>query len=112
MIAATTQLTWYLARSSGIVAWGLLVLSLLWGFALSSKVFRTFPTPAWILDFHRFLGATSLLFIGLHLLGLYMDKFVHFSPADMFVPLHAAWHARSVAWGIVALYLLLAVELT
>lgn len=32
--------------------------------------------------------------------------------ADLFVPLHTWWHPVAVAWGVVALYLLLAVELT
>jgi DMSO/TMAO reductase YedYZ heme-binding membrane subunit len=40
------------------------------------------------------------------------DTFVHFGPADVLVPLASAWHPVWVAWGIVAFYLLLAVEVT
>ena len=33
-------------------------------------------------------------------------------PAELFVPLASAWKPGAVAWGVVALYLLLAIEIT
>jgi len=70
LILAASKLTWYVARSGGIIAWGLLTLSVMWGLVLSSKAIRKTPTPAWSLDFHRFLGAFSLTFVAIHLAGL------------------------------------------
>ena len=55
------NMTWYIARSSGIVAWLLLAGSVLWGLALSTKVLRGKPRPNWILDLHRFLGGIALV---------------------------------------------------
>jgi DMSO/TMAO reductase YedYZ heme-binding membrane subunit len=37
---------------------------------------------------------------------------VSFGPVDLLVPFAASWRPGAVAWGVVALYLLLAVEVT
>lgn len=106
------QLWWYIARSGGIVAWALLAASVMWGLALSTKVMRGRPRPNWILDLHRFLGGFALVFIGVHVLSLVLDSYVHFGVAEILVPFASAWHPAAVAWGVISLYLLLAVELT
>ena len=56
MIAVTTKLAWYVARSSGIVAWATVTASILWGLTLSSRLVRKRGVPAWLLDLHRYLG--------------------------------------------------------
>jgi predicted ferric reductase len=100
------------ARASGIVAWALLSASILWGLALSTRVLGKRPRPNWLLDLHRFLGGLSMTFVVVHLLGLALDGYVHFGPAQLFVPFAASWRPGAVAWGIVALYLLVAIEVT
>jgi hypothetical protein len=106
------QLWWYVARSGGIVAWALLGASVLWGLALSTKVLHGKPRPNWILDLHRFLGGLALIFTGVHVVALVLDSYVHFGLTEILVPLASAWHPVAVAWGVIGLYLLLAVELT
>jgi sulfoxide reductase heme-binding subunit YedZ len=105
------QLWWYTARAGGLVAWVLATASVLWGLALSGRITRR-PKPAWVLDLHRFLGALTVVFVGIHVFALWADSFVHFGPAELFVPLASAWKPGAVAWGIVALYLLVAIEIT
>jgi DMSO/TMAO reductase YedYZ heme-binding membrane subunit len=76
---------------------------------------RTTPgrvRPSWMLDVHRFLGGLAAVFVGVHVTGLLLDSFVQFGPTDLLVPLASSWHPVAVAWGIVAMYLLMAVELT
>lgn len=101
---------WYLARASGLVSWGLLSASVLWGLAVSTRLFGRKPSPAWFLDLHRFLGGLALTFTGVHVLGLVADTSVHFGPAQILVPLASRWHPIAVAWGVIALYLIVAVE--
>lgn len=48
----------------------------------------------------------------MHVLAVLADSYVHFSLVNVLVPLTGTWHPLAVAWGIVGLYLLLAVELT
>jgi DMSO/TMAO reductase YedYZ heme-binding membrane subunit len=96
----------------GIVAWGLLVLSVVWGLMLSSRVRPGRVTPAWMLDLHRFLGGLAVVFLGVHVGALLLDSYVQFSPVDVLVPFASSWHPLWVAWGIAAMYLALAVEIT
>jgi hypothetical protein len=107
-----SQLWWYTARSSGIVAWALVSASVLWGLVLSTKVLGKRPRPNWVLDLHRFLGGAAVVFTGIHVASIVLDSYVHFGLVDVLVPLASSWHPVAVAWGIVALYLLLAVEVT
>lgn len=106
------QLWWYVARSGGIVAWAMLAASVMWGLALSTKVLRGRPRPNWILDLHRFLGGAALVFTGIHVLSLVLDSYVHFGLTEVLVPFTGTWHPVAVAWGVIGLYLLLAVEVT
>lgn len=103
---------WYLARSSGIVAWALATAAVLWGLALSTRALGRKPAAPWLLDLHRFLGGLTMLFVGLHLLGLWADSYVDFGASEIFIPFASTWRPGAVAWGIVAFYLLAAVEAT
>jgi predicted ferric reductase len=105
------HLWWYIARASGLVAWVLVTASVVWGLILSTRLTRR-PKPAWFLDLHRFLGGLSVAFVGVHLAGLVADNYTHFGLASLFVPLASAWHPVAVAWGVVGMYLLVAIEIT
>ena len=106
------QTTWYVARSAGIVAWALAAAGVIWGLALSTRALGNRPRPAWLFDLHRFLGGAAVIFTAIHVLAILADTYVHFSVVNVLVPLTGTWHPVAVAWGIVAFYLLLAVELT
>jgi hypothetical protein len=77
---------WYVARASGLVAWGLLTSSVAWGVLLSTKLLGRRPTPAWILDLHRFLGGAAIVFTGVHLLAILVDSYVYFDLVAILVP--------------------------
>lgn len=106
------MLPWYVARSSGLIAWALLAASVVWGLAISTRVFRGSPRPAWLLDLHRYLGGIATVFVGVHIVALLGDTYVHFGLASLLVPFASSWHPVAVAWGVTSLYLLSAVELT
>lgn len=106
------QLWWLVARSGGIVALVLVSLSVIWGLLLRSKYLAGGPGPKALLDLHRFLGALSVIFTGVHLLGLHLDRFVTFTVVDLLVPFASSWRPAPVALGIVAFWLLLAVHAT
>lgn len=106
------QLWWYVARSGGIVGWALCAASVLWGLALSTRALGKKPPAPWLLDLHRFMGGLSVVFVGVHLLGVVADNYVDFGWADVLVPMASDWRPGAVAWGIVGFYLLIAVEVT
>jgi len=106
------QLWWFVARASGIVALALVSLAVVWGLLSSTRLLGGKPTPKWLLDLHRFLGGLAVLFTGVHLATLVADSYVHFGVAEILLPFASEWQPGAVAWGVVALYLLVAVEVT
>ncbi len=101
---------WYVARASGLVAWGLVVASCTWGLLHALRTFGRRPSPAWMLSVHRYLSALAIAFVAVHVVAILADGFVDFGVADVLVPMVSTWHPLAVAWGIVGLYVLLAVE--
>lgn len=108
----SSQTWWYVARSGGIVAFALLAFSMFWGVALSSRFLGKRPKPNWMLDLHRFAGGLAVVFTGVHVLALVADSYVSFGLVEILVPFTGDYHPVAVAWGIIGLYLLLAVEIT
>ncbi len=106
------QVWWFVSRSSGMIAWGLLTLSVCWGLFISTKAVAKASSPAWLLDLHRYLGGMAVIFTAIHLIGLVADSYVTFGWAEIFIPMASSWKPGPVAFGIVGFYLLLAVELT
>jgi sulfoxide reductase heme-binding subunit YedZ len=106
------QFWWYLTRGSGIVAWLMLSASVIWGVILSTKAFPEQRRPAWLLDLHRWLGGLTVAFVAIHLIALVADSYVHFTLTDLAVPLASDWKPGAVAFGVIATWLLIAVELT
>jgi hypothetical protein len=56
--------------------------------------------------------AVAALFVGLHVAALVADSYARFTLADLAVPLASGWRPRALALGVVATWLLVAVELT
>jgi methionine sulfoxide reductase heme-binding subunit len=106
------QLWWHVARATGVVAWLLAVGSVLWGLALASRAVKGRPKPAWMLDMHRHIGGLTMAFTGAHLVALVADSYVHFDLVDLLVPLASDWKPVPVALGVVALWGLVAVEVS
>jgi predicted ferric reductase len=106
-----SQAWWDIARASGIVSWALATLAVISGLQLSTRIARR-PAPAWMLDVHRFLGGLAVVFLGVHIVGLAVDQYIGFGIADFLVPFVSPFKPAAVALGVLAMYLLLAVEIT
>jgi len=106
------QFWWYVTRASGMVAWLMLTASVIWGIVLSTKAFPEQRRPAWLLDLHRWLGGLTMAFLGLHLGSLVADNYTHFGLADLTVPYASTWKPGAVALGVLAAWVLVAVECT
>jgi DMSO/TMAO reductase YedYZ heme-binding membrane subunit len=106
------KLWWYLSRATGLVAWGLAVASILWGLALASRALGPRPKAPWLLALHRWLGGLTMLFVAAHVGAIVADSYVHFGAADVLVPFAAGWRTTAVAWGVIAAWFLVAIEIT
>jgi DMSO/TMAO reductase YedYZ heme-binding membrane subunit len=101
---------WWISRATGIVAWAVLTLSVIWGLSLTTRLLGKFPKPAWMLDLHRHFAALATVLVGVHVGSLMLDGYARFSLGDILIPMHTPWKPGPVAWGVVGLYLLLAVQ--
>lgn len=106
------HLAWYVARSTGIVSWGLLVASMLWGFLYATRMMGRRARPWWMLGVHRWLGALAVTFVVVHVLALVADSYTTFGLSDVLVPFASDWRTIPVALGVVGFYILMAVEVT
>lgn len=105
------ELWWYLTRSSALVAYMMLTAAVLWGIVRASGLLGG-RWAAWLLDLHRWLGALTVFFIVAHLATLVADSSVGFGLVDLLVPFASEWRPAPVALGVVALWLVLAVQAT
>jgi len=86
MTGSQPKVFWYLSRGSGIVAFWMLWLSMVFGLFLTGKVARWWPGAPQSLDLHQFtslLGLGLALFHGLILTG---DHFINFTLAQVLIP--------------------------
>jgi predicted ferric reductase len=108
----SSQLWWYLSRASGLVAWVLLMGSLVLGVLLATRVLKPLDRPAWLLAMHRWSSGLAVTATALHLATLVADNYVHFGPREILVPFASSWKSGAVTWGVFGLYLLVAVQVT
>jgi predicted ferric reductase len=108
----SNHLAWYVARGTGIVAWGLIVASMVWGFLYATRLLGRRARPWWMLGVHRFLGALAIVFVIVHVLAIVADNYTSFGLVDVLVPFASAWKPIPVALGIVGMYILVTVEIT
>jgi predicted ferric reductase len=104
------QFWWYLSRASGIVAFVLLTASLVWGVLLFTRVLRKIDRPSWLLEMHSWLSGLAVVTIALHLVALVADNYVHFGWKELFVPNGSNWKTGPVNFGVIAFWILVAVQ--
>ena len=106
------ELAWYVARSGGMVAFGLLTASVLLGILLAGR--KTLPRwPRFAVeDVHRFAGTLTWTFIGVHVAGLLVDTYIGFSLRQVLIPFTSSYRPAATAAGIVGAELLAAIGIT
>lgn len=104
--------TWDVARAGGFTAYILLTLSVVWGLALTMH-WQTLRWPRIInSELHNFLTLLALIFTGIHVLAVWLDPYTKFGWNEMLIPLASHYRPLWMAFGIVALYLGLAIGLS
>lgn len=106
------KFSWYLARSSGWVAFVLLALTVVWGVLGIAKIIERRGLPRWLLDVHRYLALLTVVFTGVHLAALVGDNYMRIAWREILVPMAIDYRPGATAFGIVALYLVVAVQVS
>lgn len=111
MVAHGVPVVWLVARASGLVAFGLLTLSVWLGLALSTRLLGPRRQKA-LFGWHRTLVWTALSMVGLHIGAVLLDPVLHFGPLAALVPFVAPWKPVGVAAGVVGGWLTLVLALS
>ena len=103
--------TWYIARSSGIVAYLLLSSSVVLGALMAGRAKFAWPRFA-VEEVHRFLALLAGVFIVVHGSALLLDTVVPISLKQELVPFSSPYRPFAVALGVLAAELMAAVGIT
>jgi len=103
--------TWYVARSSGIVAYLLLSSSVVLGALMAGRAKFAWPRFA-VEEVHRFLALLAGVFIVVHGSALLLDTVVPISLKQELVPFSSPYRPFAVALGVLAAELMAAVGIT
>lgn len=106
------QVTWFITRSSGIVAYLLLWLSTVWGLGVSSKFFDRAVPRAFTYDAHEYISLLAIGMTFIHVVILLWDTFAPFNLAQLFVPFISEYRPFWIGLGIIGTYLTLLVTIT
>lgn len=108
----SVQIWWYVTRAAGLTGYFLIWLSMVWGFAISSKIFQPFLEGMITYDFHEHLSLLGLGFVVLHVFVLLFDNFLPFNLLQILIPFIDTYRPLWVGIGIISFYLLLLVTFT
>jgi predicted ferric reductase len=113
LLGPEPKVYWYLSRSSGLVAFGLLWLSMVFGVIITNKMARVWPGGPTAFDLHQYVSLLGLGFALFHALILLGDGFIGYSLADLAIPFAgAAYRPLWVGLGQLGFYVMVLVSLT
>lgn len=100
-----SAVTWDVARAGGWTAYILLALAVIVGLLLSTQIQSPKRWPRIInSELHNFLTLLSTIFLGVHILAVWIDPYTRFGWRDMFIPFVSTYRPFWMAMGIVSLY--------
>lgn len=106
------KLSWYLVRSSGIVAYILLLASTIWGLLLSSQSVKDWSPGPVSMTLHSTLSWLALLLGFGHGLLLLFDTYFAYTLGDILLPFTGPYRPEAVGLGTLAFWLLVALSLS
>jgi predicted ferric reductase len=103
---------WFISRSSGVLAYVLLTLGVMWGLVQSGSILRPTIPPQLALGLHSLLNWTSLAMAALHALILLGDNFIKLTLGDIVIPFISPYRPLAVGLGVLAIYLMFLLALS
>jgi predicted ferric reductase len=103
---------WFISRSSGVLAYVLLTLGVMWGLVQSGSILRPTIPPPLALGLHSLLNWTSLAMAALHALILLGDNFIKLTLGDIVIPFISPYRPLVVGLGVLGIYLMFLLALS
>ncbi|MFN8110504.1 MAG: ferric reductase-like transmembrane domain-containing protein [Thermoleophilia bacterium] len=101
---------WIVARSTGLVAYGLMTVTMLAGLLLAGRARPSWTKPADVMALHRTLSLSALFLMGLHGVALALDHTVHLTVKQLLIPGLVAYRPVWVALGVTAAWVAVAMH--
>lgn len=99
---------WDLARSSGIVAYLLMWLSVAFGLIITNKMARVWPGGPTAFDLHQYTSLLGLAFAVFHVTVLLGDQYIKYTPLQLLIPFGSINYQQFwVGFGQIAFYALI-----
>ena len=111
LAAAGMPVAWLIARAAGLVGFALLTLSITLGLMMSTRILNP-KRQKELMGWHQTLMWTGLAMVVLHGVSILLDPVMRFGLIAVVVPGTAPWRPITVAAGVVAGYLMLALALS
>lgn len=103
---------WYLGRAGGFVAFAILLISMLLGIAISSRIFDGLLTRGWFFELHKFISLFLLGAVLFHALVMLPDPYANYTVDELLVPFRSHIMPAATAVGILSLYGLALISLS
>lgn len=103
---------WIAARVTGMVAFGLMTATMLFGLLLAGRGRPGWARPADIVDLHKTLSLGALVMTGLHGVTLVLDHAVDISITALLVPGLVPYRPLWTSLGVIAAWLALGVHVS
>jgi sulfoxide reductase heme-binding subunit YedZ len=103
---------WIAARTTGMVAYGLMALTMLMGLTLAGRARPSWAKPGDVVTLHRSLSFTALVLVAVHGVALVLDSAVDIPVAGLVVPGLVPYRPFWTALGVTAAWLAVAVHLS
>ena len=113
ILSTQPKVYWYLSRSSAVVAYALLWLSMLFGLLITSKMSGLWPGGPTAFDLHQYTSLLGLTFALFHALILMGDTYIKATLAQIVTPFsYTGYQPLWVGLGQLALYGLMLVGMS
>lgn len=104
------KLVWHLVRSSGIVAYALLLASTVWGLLISSQFIKDWSPGPVSMTLHNTVSWLALVFSLLHALLLMFDDYFEYTLRDVLLPFVGPYRPEAVGLGTLAFWIIVVVS--
>ena len=113
LLGSDPKAYWYLSRSSAMIAYGLLWLSMIFGLLMSSRAARAWPGGPAAFDLHQHASLLGLTFALFHALILMGDHYIKADLRQILVPFaYKGYNPTWVGLGQVGIYMMAIVGLS
>lgn len=96
---------WEVIRASGLIAYVLLSLAVMFGIGVRVRAFDWLAKRAWVFELHQAVSTLALAFTAVHVVLLLGNDHVPFGLTEILLPFASSWRRVATAAGTLALYL-------